>query len=551
MIHVRDVPHAESLLRRGMPDLEPAERQRLAFRLAAGFALLVDETEFAVLDEESDDIEPLDPIGPAPEPVPERQTWFELTVVDELGEPLPNVAVSLRVDGEDLDEQTDGEGRLRVDGASTSFATARLDSAALADVLRERWSAARGGEWIQPDPESSTIVRYREGAPGVALRSETPHTIVIQPSLSRARIVGAAFDTNKTFLRPDALPRIRDVVGLYGQHDGAELLVVGHTDTSGDPSVNDPLSLQRAESVVAYLKDDIDAWLRWYDSGVPSSRRWGAAEDHMMLDTVLLRRGEVPDGNPVRHFQESRGLSVDGDIGPQTRRELVTEYMALDGTTLPAAITPVPHGAGENFPLADDGVALQVDAPDGQDDPTDRRVELFFFDAPFGVLPEPPGDNSPAAGAEYLEWLLRSRQVDDFIVTRQLVLAVRVTDAHDAEALAGATVTLGPVEGLDAAPMDAGPVGAGMIATDAFGVSTFFDLQPGNYGIHVSKDGFDASSVIHVLEAEAPPTVVPSSLPRPPKSTSSCSWPIRRARRSPFRRGTRYDRVRRRRGARG
>jgi hypothetical protein len=269
--------------------------------------------------------------------------------------------------------------------------------------------------------------------------------------------------------------------------------------------------------VIAYLTNDVDAWLDWYDTGVPASRRWGAGENHMMLDAILLRRGEAPEGNRVVYFQDTRGLEVDGDIGPQTRRALVTEYMALDGTTLPSDITPVAHGCGENFPLAEDGVELDVHPPDGENNPTDRRVELLFFDPPFGVLPPPPGDNSPPGGAQYLEWRRRAQQTDDFLVTRQLALAVRVTDARTTEAIVGASVMLASTEGLGVAEGEDGSLeGTGdpprLRPTDVFGVSTFFDLAAGAYAVQVQHQGFRAFVGGHLVGAEDPPTVIPVTL---------------------------------------
>lgn len=439
-----------------------------------------------------------DPVLPeAPREAP--TTSFELRVVDELGEPIEKVGVTMLVDGIRHDLQTDSQGAVKIDGATTSFATATLHSPTMEESLRERWSAARDGGAFEPgDP--STVVTYGRDMPSVGLENKAPHTIVVLPGISRARVVGAAFATNKAFLRPDALPRMQDVVALYERNGGAELLIVGHTDTSGEPHINDPLSLERARSVAAYLQDDVDAWLQRYDSG-PSSQRWGDDEDALMLSTVLLHRGQTPGADGVRVFQQTRGLVVDGVIGPQTRRALVSEYMGVDATTLPSDITPIVHGCGENFPLADDGVELQVDPPDGQDDPTDRRVELFFFAPPLGTLPEPPGSNSGRGGVEYLEWVRRSRQVDDFIVGHQRVLAVSVTDADDGTPIEAASVAVA-----------LGNSGAPGSPTDSFGVRTFFNVVAGSHTVRVEKEGYQAFSESHHVAVDAPPTVIPVKL---------------------------------------
>lgn len=446
------------------------------------------------------------------EPPPEETTWFEIRFEDELGEPLADVALGLGIDGAIESATTDGDGTARHDGARTSFGSARVtDPASLRDVLRERWSEARGQPWkVHEDLSEHTVLPYTEPLPAVPLRSETPHTVVLQPRVSRARLVGGLFDTNKTFLLPAALHHVRSIRALYEQHPGSELLLVGHTDTSGEVSYNEALSLERAESMRAYLTDDVDAWLEWYGSGKPSAKRWGELEDRMMLEAVLFRRGVVSAARPVETFQRSEGLVDDGIIGPNTRRALVTAYMGIDGTTLPEGIEPVTHGCGEAFPLAEDGVALDHAPRDGEDDPTDRRVELFFFDPPLPVLPPPPGSTSGSGSPEYPEWRLRSQQTRDFVVRKAKAIAVKVTDADTDEPLAGAQVTLtrSSPDGADAKPSG----GATAKPTDGFGVAVFDDIDDGSYQVGVERTSHTGEVVDHEVAPDDPPQVIPVAL---------------------------------------
>lgn len=215
------------------------------------------------------------------------------------------------------------------------------------------------------------------------------------------------FNTNKAFLLPTAVTGLIQLRQLYAKSSPSELLVVGHADTKGGARFNDALSLERARSVIAYLKDDVDAWLAFYDAGVDKKKRWGKAEDRMMLvalpDFATKRRGE----DAVRWFQETRALTVDGKAGPKTRRQLITEYMALDGVSLKDAgrdIEATPHGCGEHFPLDVTGASLDEAPQDAKRDPGDRRVELFFFDGEFGIVPSPPGENSRAGSPQYRKW---------------------------------------------------------------------------------------------------------------------------------------------------
>src|SRR5690606_34111059 len=105
----------------------------------------------------------------------------------------------------------------------------------------------------------------------------------VVPRVHLARLRGMLFDTNKTFILPTALPSLQKIRTLYEELDPAELLVVGHTDTTSEPSVNDPLSKKRADSMAQYLTDDVDGWLANYESSVPQKERWGAREDRLMM----------------------------------------------------------------------------------------------------------------------------------------------------------------------------------------------------------------------------------------------------------------------------
>ncbi|MEM7157971.1 MAG: carboxypeptidase regulatory-like domain-containing protein [Myxococcota bacterium] len=495
----------EQVIERAAAELEQSDGGRLMLRQVEAPRVLASSFDAGT--------EPIQDLVDLAEPAPaeETTTWFEVHFEDELGEALSDVGLSLAIDGGIESATTDGSGTVRHDGARTSFASAKVaDLSALRDVLIERWSEARGQPWKTHEGHTEhTIVPYREPLPEIALSSETPHTVVLQPRVTRARLVGGLFDTNKAFLLPDALRHVRSIRSLYDQHPDAELLLVGHTDTSGEIPYNETLSLERAESMKAYLTDDVDAWLDWYGSGKPSSKRWGEMEDRMMLEAVLFRRGQSPSSQSLKDFQRSEGLVDDGIIGPNTRRALVTAYMGIDGTTLPEGITPVTHGCGEAFPLAGDGVALDDAAADGQSDAADRRVELFFFDGPLDILPPPPGSTSAAGSTEYPEWRLRAQQTRDFVVRETKAIAVKVTDADTDEPLAGAQVTLSA-----AAPegVDAKPEGGGSKETDDFGVAVFDDMDDGSYSVGVERPSHSGEVVEHEIGPDDPPTVIPIAL---------------------------------------
>jgi hypothetical protein len=202
----------------------------------------------------------------------------------------------------------------------------------------------------------------------------------------------------------------------------------------------------------AYLCDDADTWLGWYEEGVRASKRWGQHEDLSMIDALVpddqfgegshvaayqtWHNGEAPDARqedqprsqPARSQPNGwEELKVDGVLGSKTRRQLILDYMNLDGTSLtwepwegsqtlphsgsagqsPATPTRqeddvrvVTYGCGEYFPLEDEEGEVDQDATNAEDDDDDdddndvkfdRRVEVFFFAKPFGILPPVPG----------------------------------------------------------------------------------------------------------------------------------------------------------------
>ena len=380
------------------------------------------------IDEPEDDVLVLTPPEAPPKPESDKEpTWYEVRVVDELGEPIAGLPLVLEVSGKHP-LVTDGDGRVRLDGIYPSMGHARIeDLAALRDLVRPRWDQIRPGDWLEPEPDHS-FIPLRGSEP--ILRSvfaETLHTLVIQPWVIRARLIGMYFDTSKCFLLPSALGDITKLKKLYDEYPDSEILVVGHTDKTGDPSYNDPLSLERADSVAAYMHDDFEAWRAWYRADKPWEKRWGAKEDHDMLQGTSGYDARPQGESEITWFQSTRGLDVDGWAGEDTRKQLIKEYMAKDGTTLPASATLSTHGCGETFPFTDEEL-VELDLVNADPNQRDRRVELYFFDRDLGVQPPPPGKISSPGSLEYPEWRKRAQETHDFDLVRQEVLLLRLHD---------------------------------------------------------------------------------------------------------------------------
>lgn len=267
-----------------------------------------------------------------------------------------------------------------------------------------------------------TIEQLRSG---LVLPTGARHTIIMPPRLVRVRLVGILFETDKAFLLPSAMPGIRQLKSIYDGHVGKTVLVSGHADRAGSAAHNLALSVDRAQAVAAFLQDDDDDWMSRYQAGAHQSTVWGTREDQYMLSVVpdatgspyltgaVTGRVDAATRDATSRFQSDNGLP-DGKMNDDTRRALIQQYMATDGTTLPDGTTIVVHGCGESHPsvATADAVALAEN----------RRVELFFFRGP--VVP-PPVDPCPAGGcAEYPEWVRRTAQTIDVNSNPEVVVLI-------------------------------------------------------------------------------------------------------------------------------
>lgn len=332
--------------------------------------------------------EPRGPIATSPE-------WLELCIVGERGQSYAGAPVRIRdPEGSMRDLVLDARSVVRVDDVSSSGTCwVELLAGATPSGIAE---IPVGG---LDDPSG----RVQPGGAPVGVRTSARHVLlVVQPKTACVRLVGMLFELNKAFLMPPALEGIRLLTHMYRLMPTAEILVVGHTDRTGKKYRNDSLSVDRAEAVLAYLTDDVERWLEFYSRDTDEARRWGWSEDLAML--ASLPRESTPYYSAdhedhsfiaaVRRFQAAKGLVVDGDPGPITRRALITDYMALDDTSLPAGTAALSHGCGEHFPV--------VPTDDEVEELRNRRVEVFFFVD--GIEPRPGSRNSSAGSADYPAW---------------------------------------------------------------------------------------------------------------------------------------------------
>lgn len=399
------------------------------------------------------------PVSPASHPLPNGGSGYGQTplgtllvrVIDEIGQPLAGVVLEFDRNGQRTNLSTDGSGIAKMDSVAESFASVRIaEESPVRAELRSRWENVRALPWVDVatlGEHTEVVVLRNDSIRPVSAFLDEPHTLVLEPRVVQILLHGMWFETSKCFLLPSAVEGARFAVKASRDSPSNDLLIVGHTDPTGEPSYNDPLSLERAEATIAYMRNDVEAWYAWYAPNKAWEKRWGSREDLYMIEGIAMEKEQIiPLGlSPVRWYQSTRGLTVDGIAGPITRHALIREYMELTGTTLDPSTRAEPHGCGENFPR------------DGATNQDQRFVEAFLFENPIApspnppaILPPPPGKNSSPGSKVYPEWLLRAREtLEHAVPTTDLDVALRIGWESDLVALVPADMVfeLKPADG--------------------------------------------------------------------------------------------------------
>ena len=121
--------------------------------------------------------------------------------------------------------------------------------------------------WMEGSSDSDkgifvTDVVMAKGAVELYERNATDYSSAVEKAIAETgKFVtnNILFDTGKATLLPQSMEEIQKVAEYMKKNPGARFEVQGHTDNQGSDAVNDPLSQQRAEAVVAALeKEGVD-----------------------------------------------------------------------------------------------------------------------------------------------------------------------------------------------------------------------------------------------------------------------------------------------------
>ncbi len=89
------------------------------------------------------------------------------------------------------------------------------------------------------------------------VENATVETITDANNLTAVKVTfdsGVLFATNKYDLNSNAKSNLSEFAKILKEYSDADVAIYGHTDSTGSDAINDPLSVNRANSVANYLK---------------------------------------------------------------------------------------------------------------------------------------------------------------------------------------------------------------------------------------------------------------------------------------------------------
>lgn len=148
-------------------------------------------------------------------------------------------------------------GAMAVQGCSSNLRTGSLGGAAAGAIVGGLTSGTARGAII-----GAAVGGAAGAAIGAVMDSQAEDLQDKLPNATVERVgegiavtfdSGILFDVNSSTLRPAAQQNLTDLVASLEEYEGTEVLVVGHTDSTGEAAYNQALSERRASSARTFL----------------------------------------------------------------------------------------------------------------------------------------------------------------------------------------------------------------------------------------------------------------------------------------------------------
>ena len=146
--------------------------------------------------------------------------------------------------------QTDtakGAGIGAVAGALLGAATGGSKGAATGAVLGGAVGAGGGYIWSKKMQDQKAAMERATAGTGVAVSQTTDNRLKLDiPS-------DVSFDVGRSAIKPNFAPILNQFATSLNQNPVTTVTIIGHTDATGSDAINNPLSIDRADSARDYL----------------------------------------------------------------------------------------------------------------------------------------------------------------------------------------------------------------------------------------------------------------------------------------------------------
>jgi outer membrane protein OmpA-like peptidoglycan-associated protein len=140
-----------------------------------------------------------------------------------------------------------GAGIGAVAGALLGAATGGSKGAATGAVLGGAVGAGGGYIWSKKMQDQKAAMERATAGTGVAVSQTTDNRLKLDiPS-------DVSFDVGRSAIKPNFAPILNQFATSLNQNPVTTVTIIGHTDATGSDAINNPLSIDRADSARDYL----------------------------------------------------------------------------------------------------------------------------------------------------------------------------------------------------------------------------------------------------------------------------------------------------------